>query len=216
MPRLLFTFSIGSLVTICSIIRITYMSKFGESDNPTWDYTYIGIWSIVEVYCSISCACMPATAGLVKRCISKFIRRNATEPEFETTLSTMSRSKSQLDPEMQRSIRLRATSPGQSVSDYIERQDKVLRVREDRVSSLSGDLSPVKTMQALHRRDTEVSSEVIRGGSGSTVYADPDNGIRLEVSHWSMADPIVARLGYQDKFGNARRIELLGRPAPGS
>ncbi|UJO18594.1 uncharacterized protein CLAFUR5_07119 [Fulvia fulva] len=214
---LLFTFSIGSLVTICSIIRITYMSKFGESENPTWDYTYIGIWFIVEVYCSIACACMPATAGLVERCISKFVRRDATEPDFETNLSSMSRSKSPFDPEMQRSIRLGATSPGsQSMSDYIERRDKVLRVRENRIISLSGELSTIKTMQALHRRETEVSSEVLKGGSGSTVYAGPNNGIKLEVSHWSVADPIVARLGYQDRFGNARRIELLGRATPGS
>ena len=33
---LVFVFSIGAIVTVCSCIRIKYMSKFGASENLTW------------------------------------------------------------------------------------------------------------------------------------------------------------------------------------
>ncbi|KAK4502961.1 hypothetical protein PRZ48_006388 [Zasmidium cellare] len=60
-------FMVGILVTICSIVRLSYLSKYGDSTNITWNYAYIGIWSLLEVHLSIVCVCVPAAAGLFYR-----------------------------------------------------------------------------------------------------------------------------------------------------
>ena len=61
------TFLVGLFVTVCSIIRLRYLVKWGESANPTWDYTPIGIWSVIEGNAAIVCCCMPAMAGPIKK-----------------------------------------------------------------------------------------------------------------------------------------------------
>lgn len=93
-------FLTGSVVTICSGIRIMYMDKFANSANVTWDYTDIGIWSIVEVFLSITCASMPATVGLIKRGIDFALNR------VEAIETTSMETDSQHDPEMARILAL--------------------------------------------------------------------------------------------------------------
>lgn len=61
-------FLVGFVVTICSIIRITKLQNLQDSHNETWNVSPAGLWSLIEVYCSLICCCMPAMAGLVKRC----------------------------------------------------------------------------------------------------------------------------------------------------
>lgn len=60
-------FAVGIVVTICSIVRLTYLSKYSDSTNVTWNYTYIGLWSLLEVHLSVVCVCVPAAAGLFYR-----------------------------------------------------------------------------------------------------------------------------------------------------
>ena len=64
---IILTFLVGLFVTICSIIRLRYLVRWGESANPTWDYTSIGIWSVIEGNAAIVCCCMPAMAGPIKK-----------------------------------------------------------------------------------------------------------------------------------------------------
>ncbi|KAK4624189.1 hypothetical protein CLAFUW4_05615 [Fulvia fulva] len=79
---LVFVFCIGAIVTVCSCVRIKYMSKFGTSENLTWDYVPIGVWSLVEIYLSIACTCAPATAGLLKRAWNYASGRHTTVTEY--------------------------------------------------------------------------------------------------------------------------------------
>lgn len=58
---------VGVVVIACSIVRLQYLVRYGNEVNVTWYYAYIGNWSIIEVYLSIICVCMPATAGLAYR-----------------------------------------------------------------------------------------------------------------------------------------------------
>lgn len=60
-------FLCGFFVTICSIVRLQYLVRLGDTTNLTWDFQYIGMWSLVECNFSIVCVCMPAMAGLLQR-----------------------------------------------------------------------------------------------------------------------------------------------------
>ncbi|KAK4496930.1 hypothetical protein PRZ48_011379 [Zasmidium cellare] len=57
--------------TVCSIIRLQSLLKFGISSNPTWDYNLPALWSAVECHVTAVCACMPALAGVIKRAWGK-------------------------------------------------------------------------------------------------------------------------------------------------
>ncbi|KAF2170577.1 hypothetical protein M409DRAFT_51594 [Zasmidium cellare ATCC 36951] len=57
--------------TVCSIIRLQSLLKFGRSANATWDYNLPALWSAVECHVTAVCACMPALAGVIKRAWGK-------------------------------------------------------------------------------------------------------------------------------------------------
>ncbi|GAB7364610.1 hypothetical protein MBLNU230_g5414t2 [Neophaeotheca triangularis] len=61
------TFLVGLFATICSIVRLQYLVKWGHSENPSWDYVDLTIWSLVEGNAVVICACMPPMANLFKK-----------------------------------------------------------------------------------------------------------------------------------------------------
>ncbi|KAK5127097.1 hypothetical protein LTR85_008457 [Meristemomyces frigidus] len=61
------TFIVGLFVTICSVIRLQYLVRWGATTNPMWDYNAIAIWSSIEGNCTVICACMPSMAGPIKK-----------------------------------------------------------------------------------------------------------------------------------------------------
>lgn len=60
-------FLVGLFTTICSIVRLQYLVKWGNSTNPTWDYTELTTWSLVEGNITVVCACLPPMANLMKK-----------------------------------------------------------------------------------------------------------------------------------------------------
>lgn len=52
-------FSMGLFVTVVSCIRLRYVVKFTKSNNPSWDYTDLLLWSAVEVNVAIIVPCLP-------------------------------------------------------------------------------------------------------------------------------------------------------------
>ncbi|KFA49867.1 hypothetical protein S40293_01209 [Stachybotrys chartarum IBT 40293] len=60
-------FSLGIFVLVTSIMRLTFMTQFGNTHNPSWDYVDPVIWTGLEVAVSIVVACLPATRVLVSR-----------------------------------------------------------------------------------------------------------------------------------------------------
>jgi len=69
------TFMVGLFTTICGIIRLQYLVRWGDSANPTWDYNLIAVWSGVEGATSVICACMPSLAGPTKKIWKKAFKK---------------------------------------------------------------------------------------------------------------------------------------------
>ncbi|KAH8674367.1 hypothetical protein BGZ60DRAFT_526338 [Tricladium varicosporioides] len=65
--HILLIFGLGSLVSIVSILRLTSLVKFANTQNITWDYVPVGYWSTLEVHISVTCACLPALPSLFRR-----------------------------------------------------------------------------------------------------------------------------------------------------
>lgn len=66
-------FSLGVFIVITSCIRLHYMVTFGETSNPSWDYTDPVIWSAVEACVSIIVACLPAVRVLITQRFPGFL-----------------------------------------------------------------------------------------------------------------------------------------------
>ncbi|KZL83885.1 integral membrane protein [Colletotrichum incanum] len=63
---LVLMFSIGSFATITSIIRLKYLVLFSHTYDPTWDNSYVIVWSAIEVNVAIICGSLPALMPLIK------------------------------------------------------------------------------------------------------------------------------------------------------
>lgn len=70
-------FLVGIFVTICSGIRLGTILKFQKSTNPTYDYTKLSVWSLIEASAGIICACMPGMANAIRRFWPKFLSTHA-------------------------------------------------------------------------------------------------------------------------------------------
>ncbi|KAF4982842.1 hypothetical protein FZEAL_1634 [Fusarium zealandicum] len=60
-------FTVGTFVTIVSIVRLQFIVDLDSSQNPTYDQTDVSIWSTVEINVGIICASMPALRILIVR-----------------------------------------------------------------------------------------------------------------------------------------------------
>jgi len=65
------TFLIGLFVTVCSIVRLQYLTSWGDRTNPSWAYVHIAIWSALECNLTVTCACMPMMAAPIKKIVRK-------------------------------------------------------------------------------------------------------------------------------------------------
>lgn len=55
-------------VTIVSILRLKSLIAFSyHTDNPTWDFFDVGIWSDIEINVSMICVCLPSFRLLLVR-----------------------------------------------------------------------------------------------------------------------------------------------------
>ncbi|KAI9170587.1 Satratoxin biosynthesis SC23 cluster protein [Paramyrothecium foliicola] len=59
-------FTFGIFVVIVSLYRFSTISRFTLSKNPTYDFVDVGIWSGLELYVGIICACMPHIHNLLR------------------------------------------------------------------------------------------------------------------------------------------------------
>lgn len=60
-------FATGVFVVVVQVLRIFYLLKFTATANFTRDYTATSIWSNVEVYVGIMCACFPQCRTLLTK-----------------------------------------------------------------------------------------------------------------------------------------------------
>ncbi|KAF2968351.1 hypothetical protein GQX73_g5201 [Xylaria multiplex] len=59
-------FAFGIFVVFVSLYRIKTINRFTFSRNPTVDFVEVGIWSALELYVGIICACLPNSYHLFK------------------------------------------------------------------------------------------------------------------------------------------------------
>lgn len=58
---------LGLFVTVCSITRLRFLSAWASSPNPTYFYGDLAVWSLIELYAGVICACLPGMASLFRR-----------------------------------------------------------------------------------------------------------------------------------------------------
>ncbi|KAF2109445.1 hypothetical protein BDV96DRAFT_554693 [Lophiotrema nucula] len=58
---------LGSFVCVASVVRIVMMDKLVKAHDFTWAMCQVFIWSCVEPFIGILCACLPTFAPLVRR-----------------------------------------------------------------------------------------------------------------------------------------------------
>lgn len=86
-------FLVGLFVTICSIVRLRTISKFHSTTNPTYDYTELTVWSVVEASAGVVCACMPGLANCIRRFWPKFLTTRASRGSRPTNRASGSGNK---------------------------------------------------------------------------------------------------------------------------
>ncbi|KAF7198334.1 Satratoxin biosynthesis SC1 cluster protein 4 [Pseudocercospora fuligena] len=62
-----FTFLVGFLATLFSIIRLAYLARYSLSANFTWHFAQIAIFTALECDLALICACLPSMAGLFQK-----------------------------------------------------------------------------------------------------------------------------------------------------
>jgi hypothetical protein len=76
-------FVVGTFVTIVSVIRLSSLIDFRATQNASWDYWNVAIWSTIEMTIGIIFACMPAIRLILVRLFPKFLgTTNATKPSL--------------------------------------------------------------------------------------------------------------------------------------
>ncbi|KAL5396585.1 hypothetical protein PMIN02_003079 [Paraphaeosphaeria minitans] len=75
-------FLLGGFVTIVSILRLKYIVQFAHTENVTWDYLPIGIWSAVETDVGVIVACMPAMRSLESSLRNRYFPKIQTSTKF--------------------------------------------------------------------------------------------------------------------------------------
>ena len=93
-------FSFGLVVTVISALRLQTLVNFFNSRNPTYDFFAPALWSALEVYIGIICACLPAAKVFFFRVAPKWVGlstlgstapRGPTPQRFSKSWATNSR-----------------------------------------------------------------------------------------------------------------------------
>ncbi|TGO07556.1 hypothetical protein BTUL_0265g00050 [Botrytis tulipae] len=66
-------FAIGFLASTASIVRTVYVTESTSNYDRTWPTYLVFIWSSVEVYLGLFCACMPPSVGFWKLYYPKLV-----------------------------------------------------------------------------------------------------------------------------------------------
>ncbi|KAG4422199.1 hypothetical protein IFR04_004705 [Cadophora malorum] len=64
-----FMFALGSFACVTSIVRIKYVTSYGNTIDETWNYVDVVIWSSIETYTAVICACLMCIRPLIMKYI---------------------------------------------------------------------------------------------------------------------------------------------------
>lgn len=69
-------------VCVASIVRIVMMDKLVKAQDFTWAMCQVFIWSCVEPFTGIICACLPTYAPFLRRCLSRQKHGTDRDPQY--------------------------------------------------------------------------------------------------------------------------------------
>jgi hypothetical protein len=75
-------------VTVISIIRLHSLVIFSSSDNVTYDYFDVSIWSSIEVTVGVICSCMPTIRMALAKLFPSIMRGSSAHTRRKTTNPT--------------------------------------------------------------------------------------------------------------------------------
>lgn len=64
---LFFVLGLGSFVSACAVVRMTYLGSYGASGDWLWDTVPLATWSVIELNTGIIAGSLPSLRPLVKR-----------------------------------------------------------------------------------------------------------------------------------------------------
>lgn len=180
-------FLVGFLVTICSIVRLQYLVRLSDSINISWDFQYIGMWSLVEANCSVVCCCMPAMAGLVQRVWS------ARSPEHSYGGSTT------VDSEKEGESSAKSSGRQQTdVESALERWESNPTLEQSARDLL---------WSRIRRGDTSKSAVLYHRQT-------PDRPHFVEIAHVPTTEVSTTQLTYRDHNDVLHEVSIIDRPKP--
>ncbi|KAI3401674.1 hypothetical protein diail_9338 [Diaporthe ilicicola] len=65
--QLVLMFSVGLFITVVSVVRLSALVEFATTTNATYDNVPTAYWSVLELFVSIICCCLPAVRSLLIR-----------------------------------------------------------------------------------------------------------------------------------------------------
>ncbi|KAI9048956.1 hypothetical protein LZ554_006805 [Drepanopeziza brunnea f. sp. 'monogermtubi'] len=63
--NLFFMFAIGSFACVTSIVRFQFISAFDKQFDVTWDHFDFVLWSLIEEFIAVLCACIPSLRAFI-------------------------------------------------------------------------------------------------------------------------------------------------------
>lgn len=196
----MFVFTVGIVVTVCSIVRLRYLSVFGQSINFTYDYSFLGIWSIVEVYTCLVCVCMPAATGFLRRIYDWAVGDVEQDDDLTEGFDMAAHGQAEMAHELEDGSKFSSFTTTKT-----ERMDmeKCVNLTMNRRSANS----PVPLL------DNQIArSETAQSRIPELRYQDDENSILLEVIHEPHSnEPVRAKLSYVDRQETLHTIEIEGK-----
>ncbi|BCS21685.1 uncharacterized protein APUU_22117S [Aspergillus puulaauensis] len=87
--RVISMFSVGILIIIAGILRLSHLYHSITTYNITYNGGEISYYGVIEADVSVMCTCMPAIAALLKRLLPRwFASSRETYPTYQTAPST--------------------------------------------------------------------------------------------------------------------------------
>ncbi|KAI7239764.1 hypothetical protein KC330_g1713 [Hortaea werneckii] len=142
-------FLLAGFVVVASIVRIIMLQKNTQSNDPVWTIAPVYIWSSVEPFVGIICACLPTLSPLFKR----FWTAGRTQSSSRMTpnsenLDTISGSKNK---------HLRKFQRGMSADDEVMLTSVCQKQAETTARHLGSSEEDIGTAEQIHvRKDFDV------------------------------------------------------------
>ncbi|CAK1360879.1 unnamed protein product [Cercospora beticola] len=234
---ILFVYLVGLAVTAISIVRIFHVRDFTSTFNTTYSYSFLGLYSGIEVYLSQICCCAPGIVGLATRLSassfsslgSKKSSRDsirisaplqAAERHDFATINTPREAPSDLE-------KAKYSGDGDYMFDdedgapppVIQRSSHNSHALAAKTSfePIIERVSNSRSQRPMTYRSSATTATRNYRDSGTDartpdiLYQDHQNQLRLEI-HDPPDEPIKAKLQYVDKASGVHNLELHGRP----